>query len=268
MAPDDIVFLPGIRRDAVLRFSTAGIDTIKELPTGAKLTSAQERAVAVVRFGEPYVGEGLGDALGQILFPAAFVDFEAAARAIPLIPGLRPYESLPFQWSCHILEHSGAEPVHREFLQTGPGDPRPGFVASLIDAVRDARSLVFYSSYELTTVSALAKAGFPEASELVFAFSSRGVDLLKIVREHIYLEEFSGSFSIKKVLPALVSDLGYGGLAIQDGETASMEYARMVSGAVTDEEAARIADNLRDYCRLDTLAMVRLYQKLSDLAAT
>lgn len=76
---------------------------------------------------------------------------------------------------------------------------------------------------------------------------------------------FRGSFSIKKVLPALVSDLSYDGLDIRDGETAITRFARMARGEVPEPEFPKIRQQLLDYCQVDTLAMVKLHEKLVEI---
>lgn len=94
------------------------------------------------------------------------------------------------------------------------------------------------------------------------------VDLLALIRQHFYHPDFKGSFSIKKVLPALVPELSYKGLAIADGGTAAMSFAKVVSGKASELEAAAIRKHLLEYCKLDTLAMVKVYQKLLDSGLT
>jgi hypothetical protein len=65
------------------------------------------------------------------------------------------------------------------------------------------------------------------------------------------------SNSIKSVLPALVPDLTYDGMAIANGEAASRHFAQLLNGTFTGDVEALRAD-LLSYCELDTLAMVRI----------
>ena len=75
---------------------------------------------------------------------------------------------------------------------------------------------------------------------------------------HYYHPAFHGSYSIKDMLPAVVPDLTYGDLGIQDGSTASFAFAQMISLDTEEPERERIWSALLDYCRRDTEAMVRL----------
>ena len=85
---------------------------------------------------------------------------------------------------------------------------------------------------------------------------------MALIRQHFYHPDLKGSFSIKKVLPALVPELSYEGMAIGDGGTASMSFAKIVAGKTTKEDASIIRRDLLAYCKLDTLAMVKIYQRL------
>jgi hypothetical protein len=69
------------------------------------------------------------------------------------------------------------------------------------------------------------------------------------------------SYSIKEVLPAMVPELSYAGLVIADGMAAMQAYHDMC--ALEDPEAlARLRQAMLEYCRLDTLAMVRILETL------
>jgi hypothetical protein len=98
----------------------------------------------------------------------------------------------------------------------------------------------------------------------------RIVDLLPIVREHVYDPAFGGSFSIKKVLPALVPTLSYEGLRIAKGDVAAQELWRIMFSSeaeMPDSEREYVADALLEYCRRDTEAMVALHRVLGALAS-
>ena len=95
------------------------------------------------------------------------------------------------------------------------------------------------------------------------AILGRLTNLLSVVQDHIYHPLFKGSFSIKAVLPALVPELSYAGLSIADGDTAITRFARMARGEISEPSAvAKTRQELLEYCKMDTLAMVRLHQAL------
>ena len=73
-----------------------------------------------------------------------------------------------------------------------------------------------------------------------------------------------GSYSIKKVLPALSNELNYTELEIQDGGLASHTFTQLITSANNKNEED-IRKNLLEYCKMDTLAMVKIVEKLNAL---
>ena len=107
-------------------------------------------------------------------------------------------------------------------------------------------------------------AALPERADELAAVSARLFDLLPVVRNTYYHPGFRGSFSIKNVLPVLVPGMGYGDLAIPDGQAASANYMRALASGDPGERE-RTFENLRAYCERDTFAMVRLREALGAL---
>ena len=218
----------------------------------------------VVDFGKESVDPELGSALQEIQFPAAFLDFEAANPAIPVYPGTRPYQAIPFQWSLHIMDSPGGV-EHRWFLNDDSNDPRERLAMALLEAMPPEGSIVTYSLYERTVVRRLAE-GLPHHAGRLLALCERMVDLLKVVRDNIRHPGLRGSYPLKSVLPVLVPAMGYSDLVIAEGMTASVSYARMTGEDTPAEEQAAIRESLLSYCARDTEAMVRVYEALVEKA--
>jgi len=87
-------------------------------------------------------------------------------------------------------------------------------------------------------------------------------DLLPVVRNHVYHPQFAGSYSLKSVLPALVPDMTYECMEVADGTDAGLAWESLVRGSLDQSERDRIEKALLDYCGQDTLAMVKLLDKL------
>lgn len=261
---DDIIFLPTIRRDQVAKLRESGVHRIGEIPEDFKWNDRQLRVRQALETGGPVVDPSLTGWLEKIQYPAAFIDFETSMWSRPPWPGLRPYEQVQFQWSLHWVTEEGVE--HFEYLATGEADPRHEFAALLYERMKDAASVIFYSSFEMQQIGLLAKSGAPKAEEMNRILTEKGVDLLKMVQECVYLHEFRGSFSIKSVLPALVPELSYKALQIQNGDMAVLAFKRLASEALTPDRVHEVRKDLLEYCKLDTLAMVRIYERLRELS--
>jgi hypothetical protein len=178
---------------------------------------------------------------------------------------MRPYDSIPFQWSLHLVRAPGAAPEHREFLPTDGGDPRRRFLETLADSVGEPGPIVVYSGFEARCLADLA-AWFPDLAPAAERIRARLWDLLPVIRRHVYHPRFLGSFSLKHVLPALVPALSYDGMEIATGNDAGPAWDRLVrgraDGSLDDAEASRLENALRVYCRQDTLGMVELLREL------
>ena len=243
-----------------------GIESIRDLPQDFELTEIQRRAAESVRSGNPWYSPELRDVFGALAYPLYFADFETVNRAIPPFAGMRPYDHVPFQWSVHAQRQPGAEPEHCEFLATDVNDPRRDFISSLCTALGENGSIVVYSSFESQRLSELAS-WFPEFADRIGAIHARLFDLLPVIREHVYHPAFSGSYSIKSVLPAIVPDLTYEGMTVADGQDARLAWESLVHGGLDCDERDGIRKALLNYCLLDTLGLVRVLEKLRDEVA-
>ena len=257
--------LPRLSADLLDALVADGLFAIADVPADYPgLTAAQRELCDLVRSGQPrFIGD-LGASLAGLDHPLHFLDFETFMSALPLYPGSRTYQAIPFQWSDHVLDENGAL-VHREFLFTGREDPRPEFIESLIEATADARSIVVYSSYENTRLAELAR-DFPDYAEQIATIQARLFDLLAVVRAHVRHPDCVGSASIKVVLPALLGDQTYKELTIADGGAAALLYLRYQQGELDANAQAELLENLRAYCATDTLAMVRVLEALQERA--
>jgi hypothetical protein len=96
----------------------------------------------------------------------------------------------------------------------------------------------------------------------LLAVIDRLYDLHVVVKNHYYHPEFNGSFSLKAVLPAVVPEMTYDGMGIQEGQMASLEYLRMIGPGTPEGEREKIKKDLLEYCAQDTWAMVRIREEL------
>jgi hypothetical protein len=97
------------------------------------------------------------------------------------------------------------------------------------------------------------------------AFVNRLVDLLNCSKR-VSHPEFRGSNSIKVVLLVLVPDTSYEGLPIANGENALVTFAYMARGKFTPEECEQKREEMLQYCKLDTLAMVKIHEVFEKMA--
>lgn len=255
------------RAGAISRWIAGGIERLGDLPDGVRLSPVQARQLRAVKSGRIVVEGGLAEALSAIELPAAFLDFESVNPAVPAWKGCRPYEHVPVQASCHVLGPRGGT-AHHEHLADGAGDPRPALAEAVVRACAGAKAVVAWSArFEAACLEHLARA-VPGLAGPLRSIRRRLVDLLPIVRDHVYHPAFGGGFGLKAVAPALVRGLGYEGLEVADGETASALLAGLLVApeAIAPAERARLRRDLLAYCARDTEALVRVHGRLRELA--
>ena len=252
--------LSGITQKKLNELAALGIEDIRDIPASFSLTALQQRIRSCVINNKEYISADLKKQLEGMVHPVHFLDFETIARAIPLYAGTRPYQTIPFQWSDHILRKDGSV-AHREYLCSENKDPREELTAALLEALDTKGSIVTYTNYEEGVIRKLAEE-LPHHRERLLATLPRIKDLHKIISKHYYHPGFHGSFSLKSVTPGLLPEMSYEGLEVHEGEQAGLEYLRMIDPATPPEEKERIKQALLTYCGQDTLAMLRVREEL------
>ncbi|MCP5538352.1 MAG: DUF2779 domain-containing protein [Akkermansiaceae bacterium] len=192
--------------------------------------------------------------------PHYFLDFETSNSAVPIWKGTRPYQQIPFQFSLHTLQPD--ETLNQEtFLDLSGDDPRRPLAEALVRTCGTAGPIfAYYAPFEKRVIRELAQQ-FPDLSNALESIIDRIEDLLPVARNHYYHPSQHGSWSIKAVLPAICPDLTYSDLdGVQDGNMAVQAYQEAINRDTTAERKSEIHQQLDQYCALDTLAMVRLWE--------
>ncbi|CAA9556233.1 MAG: hypothetical protein AVDCRST_MAG43-1485 [uncultured Thermomicrobiales bacterium] len=262
--------LTAIHHRDLIQVLDRGILALADWPDDVPLSRRQHLQVETHRTGEPWVAvTQLRKFIGRLRFPLYFLDYETCQTAIPLYDGYTPWAQVPFQYSLHIVTADGAI-EHREFLWTEPRDfPVPHLVKQLRRDIGDDGSVVVWSrNFEADRQREMAEA-LPDEAGFLLGLNGRMVDLMEPVASGAWMHpDFGGSASIKKVLPAVDPELSYEALRIGNGGLAAERWHQaMVNSAeaLTAAEREAIFSDLREYCHLDTLAMVRIWEHLRDL---
>ena len=248
------------------KYDTRGYRTILDLPANEPLTTIQERQRRAVRRRGLVVEAGLGDALGEFEPPFAYLDFETIAPPVPVWKGCRPYDPVPVQLSVH-REGPGHRLTH-EWLADGSEDPRESVARKLIEFTAGARTILAYNAgFERQCIRHLME-HLPRLAARLESVEQRLVDLLPVVRDHVYHPRFAGSFGLKSVAPVLAPDVAYEDLEVAEGEMASqLLYDLLLKGdEMAEGEKRRVRRELLKYCRMDTLALAGVHGALAGMA--
>jgi hypothetical protein len=208
--------------------------------------------------GEAVLEKGTVETLSALPYPRYYFDFEGIDLPVPRWTGVRPYEQIPFQWSCHVERTPGVF-EHHAFLDVSGNDPSLACIERMrevIDETDGGPLLVFFQTYEKGRLKELGER-HPEFKELTEVYISRLFDLHPLVKDNYYHPDMKGSFSIKKVLPTIAPDLRYEDLEdIREGTGAQVGYLHAAFSPLGKKAREKLVRNALAYCEQDTWAMV------------
>ncbi len=275
--PYSVFNIAGLHLEQKIDLYKRGIVHLKDIPKDENLTEHQWLQIKTEHpefTGKTQVKKKeLVKFLKKLSYPLYFLDFETYQLAIPPFENLRPYQQIPFQYSLHFIDTPQEDiPLqklvqHREFLAEEGEDPRETLVLRLIEDIPENVSVLAYDmSFEKGVIADLAHV-FPQYSKKLMNIHKNMFDLLLPFKKKLfYKKEMKGSASIKYVLPALVPGLSYDNLNISNGDQARLAYTNLHK--VKDpEERKQIREDLLEYCKLDTYAMVLLLQEIISITA-
>lgn len=189
-----------------------------------------------------------------------FIDYETYASAIPKLDGLSPHKHLTFQVSIHTLTEEGTL-THFEYLLDEMKMPIE-MLQSMQDFTGSTGTFVsWHASFEIGRNKDLIE-WLPQFTNYLTYINEHTFDLETIFKKDYIDYRFHGSSSIKKVLPVLVPEITYTDLDVSNGTMALDTWGRMVLDKDFNEDKEVTRKNLLEYCELDTLAMVKLYNVL------
>ncbi len=245
---------------------THGTRELRDLPDSL-LNPTQQRVKTATLSGLAFFDQAAAaQALAAHQLPGYFLDCETIQFAVPIWPGTRPYQQIPFQLSVHQLGQMG-HVAHQAFLDLTGDNPALPFAQALVAACGESGPVFVYNAgFETARIRELAER-HPRLAPALQAINDRVVDLLPIARQHYYHPSQQGSWSIKAVLPALCPDLRYSQLeGVQDGGAAQQAYLEAIAPATPAARKAELERQLLAYCHLDTWAMVRLWAAFTNNA--
>lgn len=159
----------------------------------------------------------LNDLLNTLQYPLHFIDFETYTGAIPFYKGMRPYELIAFQWSCHTIKQPGSAPIHQEWLHTECEFPNFQFAESLMKLIGNSGTPLMWATHENTTLRTIyyqmEDYGYKNdelknwLEEIIkdknLGTEGRLIDMNSLTSQYYFHPEMKGKTSIKKVLPAI-----------------------------------------------------------------
>ena len=264
---DSIYNLPILNSKLAGVLASRGITSQQSIPEDIyeSLTARQKVTVDSVKAGKPIINkENIKTFLNDIEYPIHFLDYETYSSVLPAFVKTKPYQQVPVQYSLHIL-HEDGKLEHKEYLHTSMESPCENIAEHLRQDIYNTGSIIVWNeSFEKKCNVLIGEV----CNKVQFCeeINKRIVDLIVPFRAADYMDPgFLGSASIKKVLPVLVPELSYEGLDINKGDVAQRKWGEAFVQNKHPQEKDKIAADLLEYCKLDTLAMVEIYKHLKEL---
>lgn len=243
-----------------------GYIELSSVPDDFKLNQTHENQLWVNQSKQTiFEGEKIKAQFDDLEYPLYFLDYETLACGIPKYDMTYPYQQTVFQYSLHIL-HEDGQIEHKEFIHRDQSTPVYIVAQKLREDIGDhGHIIVWNKSFEGKCNQDLAEVN-TELRAFLLELNNRIYDLMEIFRKMEYLhDDFKGSYSIKNVLPVMCPDLSYDSLDVSNGAEAVVEYEQVIFGDVTEKLKEDKFDALLEYCKLDTWAMVRIFQMLQKM---
>lgn len=263
--PENSIF--SLRGNGVNKFDLYRRDILHfaDIPLVELNARQRQQVEATLKQEDVFKLAGVRDFLDSLWYPLCHLDFETFNTPIPKFDGTRPYQQVPFQYSIHLQTEEGVETQHFAYLAQPGVDPRRALCEQLLAAIpAEACVLAYNQSFEKGVLRELA-VQFPDLTGEINQRIENIRDLMvPFRRRDVYRWRMNGSYSIKEVLPAMVPELSYAGMEIADGVAAMQAYHDMCA-MEPGEELERLRTAMLEYCRMDTLAMVRILGELKRL---
>lgn len=253
-----------LKSDKKFELYNQGIVNFTQIPDISNFSTAQQIQIESELTNKTIINkETIKEFVDNLSYPIYYLDFETFQQAIPQWKGIVPFMQIPFQYSIHV-ENEDGELEHKEFLAKDGFDPRYELAKKLVEDIpRDVTVLAYNMGFEKGVIRKLAEQ-FEEFSHHLMCIHDNIQDLMiPFQKKDYYTPSMRGSYSIKYVLPALVPEMAkaYENLdLVHNGSEAMQTFARL--SKMDDEEKVEYRKALLEYCKLDTLAMVEVLERL------
>lgn len=253
--------------DEKIASGTTSLFSISESELHGEHSNRQAIQLQNQRIGQEWIAPELAEEIENLQWPICFLDFETTMAAVPKHKGIRPYETLPFQFSAHVLNDNG-QYEHREWLNTLDRIPTWPFVRALMKALSGIGSVLVYTDYEnrilKESMEFLSRFGDESRTERRWIFdllhSGRIVDQHEWVHRHYFHPLMGGKTSIKMVLPAVWKK----NRALHN-HPAFREYYREANGRILNPYEALPSAELsgRNFAVREGCAAMQVYREMT-----
>jgi hypothetical protein len=207
---------PLISRGLVKLSDVEEADLVRKDGTVGPINERQRIQRECTLTNREYFAADLKRTLDGLQYPLHFIDFETSRVAVPYHVGMRPYEQVAFQWSCHTIRERNAQLEHSEWINVFDAFPNFQFAEALMETLGTEGSFLIWSMHENSVLNDIRQqmdkygynnAGLRDWLHSVVKFdghpSPHFVDMFDIAKRCYFHPKMKGRLSLKFVLPAI-----------------------------------------------------------------
>jgi len=191
-----------VGRELAAELRHEGHVTVLSVPLERLHNTRHRRAVRAILQDAPVLEPAVATLMQALATPRYYLRLDTIGFGVPLWAGTRPYQILPFQWTCDVQCVDG-QLAHHGFLADEQGDPRRAFAHSLLQVLGSRGPIFAYNAgFERNRLRELAQ-HLDDLAPALEAVVERIVDLFQLARAHYYHPVMAGSWSFKSISRAV-----------------------------------------------------------------
>ena len=206
-APDPQASLDIVGRELAAELRGEGHADLRRVPLQRLGNLRHRRAARAIQQGGPVLEPAVAALMQALPYPRRYLRVDTIGFSVPLWAGTRPYQVLPFQWTCGVQSAAGQWAQQGFLADADGGDPRRAFALTLLQALGSAGPVLAYNAgFERSRLRELAQR-FDDLAPALDAAQARILDLFQLARAHYYHPVMAGSWSFKSISRAVAPEL-------------------------------------------------------------
>ena len=253
---DSVFNLPFIDKLKLFEWYDAGIRNIAQIKDSMIAKPAFKIMKNAIQKNEIYIDkQTIQQFIWGLKYPLTTMDMEVWNAAVPVLPGTRPFEQVPFL----VCFFNGK--THDHFFFEHQSDEREKLAELLILQSEDYPTVLVYDkTLEVNMINQLITL-FPRLEKELNVLKEKLKDVFDVfLNLNYYHPAFKNNLSLKAITSVLLSDVNYS--AINSGLEA-MNIYEQYRACNNPIERENLKQDLIDYCNVDCLATYKLVDFLS-----
>jgi hypothetical protein len=265
--PDRQASLEIVGRELAAELRQEGHVDLRSVAPQDLSNARHRRAVRAIQQGAPVLEPAVSALIRELPYPRYSLRFDTIGFAVPVWSGTRPYQVLPFQWTCDVQTAAGQCTRHG-FLADAQGDPRRAFAVTLLQALgRNGPVFACNAGFERSRIRELA-GQFDDLAPALEDVLARIIDLFQIARAHYYHPVMGGSWSFKSLGRAVAPELAMDELDGVQAASAQAAFARSLQPGLDSATRQQLRAALQAHGQRQTEVLRRMLALFEGASAT